>query len=272
MMRSLIAIAALVTSVSAIAQTQVPNVFEDGTPASAAEVNENFQYVLENASGGCSATQQDNSVVIECADGTSGVIAGAGTVALPSGFTGEADLSQLNSGDIVLVDGNDIVLAQYKGRYSDSGYVFSLLGNTDSPGPYEARLNNTPSNSVELLHYPLIDGWANGYSLFFLGADDCNDPSATVFSGRNAQQGEEASAFKEIIMAPNGKYYVHTGEKLGQTLFSTAYVHEWREGDGGWQWACQQGEFINSPGVLVEFTFPPEILNAAYPVRLEQLP
>ena len=50
-MRTLIAVAALVASVSAIAQTQVPNVFEDGTPASAAEVNENFQYVLENASG-----------------------------------------------------------------------------------------------------------------------------------------------------------------------------------------------------------------------------
>ena len=72
--------ALLLLPLSALAQTQVPNVFEDGTPASAAEVNENFQYVLENASGGCSATQQDNSVLIECADGTSGVIAEAGTV------------------------------------------------------------------------------------------------------------------------------------------------------------------------------------------------
>ena len=51
-MRTLLTIAALVTSISAIAQSQVPNVFEDGTPASAAEVNENFEYVLENASGG----------------------------------------------------------------------------------------------------------------------------------------------------------------------------------------------------------------------------
>jgi hypothetical protein len=35
MMRSLIAIVALVAAVTAIAQSQVPNVFEDGTPASA---------------------------------------------------------------------------------------------------------------------------------------------------------------------------------------------------------------------------------------------
>ena len=32
----------LLLPLSALAKTQVPNVFEDGTPASAAEVNENF--------------------------------------------------------------------------------------------------------------------------------------------------------------------------------------------------------------------------------------
>ena len=58
------------------AQNQVPYIFQENTPAKASEVNKNFEYVLENASGGCSATQQDNSVLIECADGTSGVIAG----------------------------------------------------------------------------------------------------------------------------------------------------------------------------------------------------
>lgn len=41
-MRTLIVIVALLASVSTIAQTQVPNIFEDGTPASAAEVNANF--------------------------------------------------------------------------------------------------------------------------------------------------------------------------------------------------------------------------------------
>ena len=44
-MRTLIAIAILVAAVSAIAQAQVPNVFEDGTAGTAAEVNENFDAI-----------------------------------------------------------------------------------------------------------------------------------------------------------------------------------------------------------------------------------
>jgi hypothetical protein len=103
----------LLLPLSALAQTQVPKVFEDGTPATAAEVNENFQYVMENASGGggCSATQQDNSVVIECADGSSGVIAGAGTVVVyPEGTIGTIPTDSYNTGDIVVVDANDVML------------------------------------------------------------------------------------------------------------------------------------------------------------------
>ena len=106
-------IALLLLPLSAVAQSQVPNVFEDGAPALAAEVNENFQYVLENASGGCSATQQDNSVLIECADGTSGVIAGAGTVVVyPEGELAPGDPIIYPTGDIVAMDANDVVLAK----------------------------------------------------------------------------------------------------------------------------------------------------------------
>ena len=124
MMRSLIAIL-LSLPLSALAQSQVPNVFEDGTPASAAEVNENFEYVLENASGGCSATQQDNSVVIECADGTSGVIAGTGmAVIIPSGSVGEApDISAIPVGNFYWQDGNGVVVSEAFGNMSRSGSV-----------------------------------------------------------------------------------------------------------------------------------------------------
>ena len=76
-MRSLIAIAALVASVFAIAEAQVPNVFEDGKSA---EVDEGYEYVLENAIGGCSVEQVDNTAEITCSDGTTAVLPGYGTV------------------------------------------------------------------------------------------------------------------------------------------------------------------------------------------------
>ena len=44
----LLTAALLVASINVVAQTEVPNVFEDGTPASAADVNENFD-ALETA-------------------------------------------------------------------------------------------------------------------------------------------------------------------------------------------------------------------------------
>ena len=62
-MRTLIAISALVASVSTIAQTQVPNVFEDGTPASAAEVNENFD-ALESAIDANSGVTESDAVFL----------------------------------------------------------------------------------------------------------------------------------------------------------------------------------------------------------------
>ena len=67
--------------------------FSNGEVADAEKINENFQYVLENATGGggCSAQQEGSSVVISCADGTSGVLASEGTVVVyPEGAIGEA--------------------------------------------------------------------------------------------------------------------------------------------------------------------------------------
>ena len=86
------------------AQVTLPHDFQPNTKASASKVMENFR-ALETAIegiGGCTATQQDNSVLIECADGTSGVLAGAGmAVVIPEGgVSGEApDISEIPVGD-----------------------------------------------------------------------------------------------------------------------------------------------------------------------------
>ena len=65
-LRKLIAALALLPT---LALAQELHTFENGEVADADKLNESLQYILNNASGGCSATQQDNSVLIECADG-----------------------------------------------------------------------------------------------------------------------------------------------------------------------------------------------------------
>ena len=81
MMRSLIAIL-LSLPLSALAQSQVPNIFEDGTPASAAEVNENFDALgdaidaLPTPPSDCTTDQiiKWNGSAWECASRLSGAI------------------------------------------------------------------------------------------------------------------------------------------------------------------------------------------------------
>ena len=69
----LILICSLLICSNAVAQVTLPHDLQPNTKASASKVMENFR-ALESAIegiGGCTATQQDNSVLIECADGAS---------------------------------------------------------------------------------------------------------------------------------------------------------------------------------------------------------
>ena len=244
MMRTLIAIAALVVSISAVAQSQVPNVFEDGTPASAAAVNENFQYVLENASGGCSATQQDNSVVIECADGTSGVIAGAGTtIVIPEGDA-TVPTETYASGDILLVDDNEVILAKVHG-----GGAREYLVLIDAPSAsgkdntiYAHMKNDNENERVTLLGVEWLD---------------------IYFNQANCSGAKFTSNFAWLIAWNESLYF---GDRYAPTatILTKSYF---RNGE------CFNSENVASNlSVLLEYTPAPEILNAAYPARLEQLP
>ena len=180
----------LLLPLSALAQTQVPNVFEDGTPATAAEVNENFQYILNNASGECSATQQDNRVLIECADGTSGVIVGAGTVVVyPTGQVGAApDPVSVPTGQFVWQDANGITISKYLGSkrfnkimIADSAgramwmfvddFAESL---TVAPGPDQVNLYYTEPDcaGTELIHTTYSGAIFMIDELFYVTADD----------------------------------------------------------------------------------------------------
>ena len=241
-MRSLIATAALVSSIASIAQTQVPNVFEDGTPASAAEVNENFQYVMENASGGggCSATQQDNSVLIESAEGTSGVLAGAGTVvAYPEASSGVVDPSTVATGDVVLMDSNDIVLGRALDLWNN---IYTIV--LPIPDLGACYIHVWGGSAGE----PITTGSNRGQGYF--QSDDCS-----------GQMLIQRTGWCDYIQ---GNYYFGAAQVYGDVLSKSEL---WPDG-------CRVEEKIhrNTLSFPTLITLPPEILNAAYPVRLEQLP
>jgi hypothetical protein len=109
-------IVCLWTLIAPIVLAQELHTFSNGEVADADKINENFQYLLENATGssGCSAQQDGSSVLITCADGTSGVLASQGTVVTyPVGSSDVLDISTLPTGAIVVADANDVVLAGY---------------------------------------------------------------------------------------------------------------------------------------------------------------
>ena len=259
-MRTLIAIAALVVSISAIAQSQVPNVFEDGTPASAAEVNENFQYVLENASGGggCSVEQVDNTAEITCADGTTAVVPGYGTVVVyPEGLVGEVDPNSVNTGDIVAIDAMDVVLGE-------------VLGTRDSAGTIEMAA--LPERNVPRIHIANIDArqsvfvgkWSDNFGKVYFSDENC--------------QGQVIldSSFYVLCRPDTGACFAPDTDLYYVTLFAKSWIQSTHTFNGAVyneDEECSDAENVVSNAYLgATYTIAPELLNAAYPVRIEQLP
>jgi hypothetical protein len=96
------------------------NVFTDGEVIFAEQINENFRYVLEN--GGCSVNQAAEGAIISCGDGSRAVIGSAAIeTQYPTASLPTADLSEVASGDIVVVDSDGVILGE-----SAYGAVFSI--------------------------------------------------------------------------------------------------------------------------------------------------
>ena len=222
--------------------------FKNGEVADADKLNESLQYILNNASGGggCSATQQDNSVVIECADGTSGVIAGAGTVVVyPEGTLGTIPTTNLPQGEIVIFDGNDTLLGpRFSGSWNGVYDIrIEITANNETLNKYVRLVNDEASSTVDVIEF------SQGLSFAEL---DCQ---GAIFT--NATH----------ALLPNlrdGGWLVTTA------VFSPALKKSYISLRDS---VCENSEFIaNAPALAIEYTPAPEILNAAYPVRLEQLP
>ena len=238
------------------------NTFEAGQPIRASEMNHNFEVVQEQINeistssitdAGCSATQQENSVLIECSDGTSGVIAGAGTVVVyPEGTIGEAPPSILPAGEVVWVDANGVVLAKVF-RRGISNYVNFGLNNLG----YEVvghLINLDESQEV------VVSAFAQA-GIYYLEAD-C---SGTPFS--------YSTNFTTSLLDVDGRFYTQSARVTDGTLMrGIRRSGTYHLGVYTPTTECEEIEQVVSTFSLSEFTPAPEILNAAYPVRLEQLP
>jgi hypothetical protein len=268
MMRSLLAITALLACSGTLAQVTLPHDLQPNTKASASKVMENFR-ALETAIegvGGCTATQQDNSVLIECADGTSGVIAGAGTVVLlPEGTVGETpNIENISVGDFYYADGNGVLLSRYYEGLTEHYYgVSTTLGDSLSS---LVSMQVHQVDETQTLY--LLEGGAET-TLYYAEFDCLGTPWAGVNGGALRFDGQwwvfgltEASGQQTLL-----KSYRTSDKYIG-----------WDDGGIPGSWELSECVNLENPSPITIGAFPAlydpptEWLNAAYPLTLVQKP
>jgi hypothetical protein len=146
----------LLTFFPSLVSAQELHTFSNGEVADAEKINENFEALKSeiSGSGGCSAEQDGSSVVITCADGTSGVLASEGTVVVypEGGIVGETPVQSWPTGTIVFEDNNGVLLAE--ASQIGSYLVFDL---DDVKGSFV----NLPEGQV------VVTGWRLGERIYF---------------------------------------------------------------------------------------------------------
>jgi hypothetical protein len=232
--------------------------FSNGEVADAEKINENFQYVLENAtgSGGCSAEQDSSSVVITCADGTSGVLPGAGSVIVVEGSDGATpDISNIPL-DFYVIDGNgDPVATFLSGAVPLDGASILIAG---SPS-LEAFLE------VDTEAEEVILGSAYNTHLYWLHytSEDCSGPAFITHPGQ-----------QWLIEISSGVYgrptlqirtYWKSRRKPGYfTYITTAYVPP--------SDVCESIDSISEAFLLQPYEPPQTLLNPTFPLTVDSLP
>ena len=226
------------------------NVFSNGTIADAEKINENFQLLDQKikAFEGCSASQDGSSVKIVCSDGSVGVLAGAGTVLIyPEGKIGEVPVQEYDNGEIVVVDGGDVVLG-VAGSNGDSRFTIKL-----DNGAYLALLNTTEDSVI-------YSAPANPKAYFLV--EDCGGlPFGQVFNKLWAIE----DSFLTLSENPREK------------LLTKSYKQSnWISSSGNFEELslnCKNGEKVVDNAVpLVDYQLAAEIREAAFPLQLKQLP
>ena len=265
-MRKLFLVASFL--IAPLVSAQELHTFSNGEVADAEKINQNFQYVLENAtgSGGCSAEQDGSSVVITCADGTSGVLASEGTVVLiPEGAVTITAPDTYNTGQIVVMDANDSIVAPALASEIGATNFFHIELATSSD-TFRAYLRTSEEdNSVSLVPYNA--GTVVRASRLLFKSDDC---SGQPFIYASAQQDRWA-----LAKTSEGEFFVKKPDaNAEELLFSSRIVSEHVDYNSYYVLAssCESGDFIRTAYLAAPFEVPTSISSAVFPIRLEQLP
>ena len=228
--------------------------FVNGEIADAEDINSNFDNHEQRLTaieqyGGCSASQDGSNVVISCADGTSGLLAGAGTVVVypEGGITGDSPMVSWSTGAVIFEDANGVVLGKAE---SKSSTVIRLNG---SVGTF---FNDAGNEQV------LLTGWGGGEDVYYLS----NDCTGQIFILASSSSLIEISG--ELFVADEAfsptRLLFESKRRSGSANFTSgSYI------PAG---SCRVGQIVADSQPVTTYTPAPEILNAAYPVKLVQLP
>ena len=238
--------------------------FQPGEVIKSSEINGNFEYLegqIESGGGAasaqCSASQDGSNVVITCSDGTSAVLAGAGTVVTypEGGLVGASPTQTWSAGDIVFIDGADEVLG------------VSVYNNLNIPHPQDqTRMIGVGFFNDPQTEKVVVSGsGSSGTKSVYYQTDDCSG------------QGFSSNSSNASVLEFSGEYLVTDQSFTNQKLLARSY----REG-GSADWLnktydppddCRKTEqTLTFMLPVITFVLPPKLANAVYPVRLEQLP
>jgi hypothetical protein len=236
----------------------------DTNTANIATNRADIDFLMSAEYSGCSAAQDGSSVVITCADGSSGVLASAGTViAYPEGLLGEAPLIEYNTGDIVLVDADSIVLGPAVSDAADEYELFQMTVFSDSYRK-NRRLyvyNNPSESSVNVAASRSFNGTTTSRG-YFLDESCMQD----VFVPKNRS---------DLLELDGSIYAPSVADEVPVILFRSSRRSAFVNSNTGIKspaGECEPMTATIEATLGIEYTPAPEILNAAYPVRLKQLP
>jgi hypothetical protein len=194
---------------------------------------------------GCSAEQDGSNVIISCADGSSAVLASAGTVVTyPEGQSPPVDVAQFPTGEIVVVDANSEVLARLYFKAGDDDFYVYLnpVGETF----FAALLTNDSQNQKVKIS-------GGDYRAKFNTPDCTGQAFITTVSNW-------------LLNGPSGQFFAMSNqtEKYSQILKS--------EFDGNTDTCLTIDQTTSSARTVFPYIPASEILEAVYPLGLEQLP